>query len=143
MRVRMKNVCETWADWMDTAQSYELIENIMQKPEYLRWPSNEQLGQMLNLTYADRLRLGVKMIAPADLTPEEFAQKRKERRRELERERQRQRRLKNGAKPRSIVQLATSDAHLKPWLKEGISRRTWYRKRRGTKLALLRTHTNS
>jgi polysaccharide pyruvyl transferase WcaK-like protein len=30
---RMKNIIETWAPWMDTAESYELVENILRKPE--------------------------------------------------------------------------------------------------------------
>jgi hypothetical protein len=30
-RRRMKNIIETWAPWMDTAESYELVENILSR----------------------------------------------------------------------------------------------------------------
>jgi hypothetical protein len=125
-RRRMKNIIETWAPWMETAESYGLVENILRKPEYLRKVKAADLGERLNLTYLERQKLAIRTIAPADLTPEEFLEKRKEQRRQKARDRQARRRRKAGGKSRTA-----SLAHLKPWERLGISRRTWYR-RRGT-----------
>jgi hypothetical protein len=124
----MKNITETWTPWMSTADAYTLIENVLRKPEYLRKIKAADLGQRLNLTYRDRERLGVWTIAPVDLTPEQLDQRRKERRRAKDRERKQRRRRKAGAKSR-IVYLSTSLSRLKPWVKLGISRRTWERRR--------------
>jgi hypothetical protein len=125
-RNRMKYVIETWAPWMDTAESYRLVESVLRKPEYMRKVKAADLGARLNLTWEERQTLAIRTIAPADLTPEEFEERRKERRREKERDRKRRKRRNAGIKSR-----ATSIARLKPWERLGISRRTWYR-RRGT-----------
>src|SRR5262249_3373621 len=119
--------------WMDTAESYELIENVLRKPPYLRKIKKEDLGQRLNLTFLERQALGIRTIAPADLTPEEFEEKRKERRRAKQREQKARARRKAGVKPR-IVNQATSLAHLKPWKKLNVSRATWFRKRAKVRL---------
>jgi hypothetical protein len=125
-RNRMKCIIETWAPWMYTAESYELVESILRKPEYLRKIKAADLGAKLNLTWEERQSLVIRTIAPADLTPDEFEERRKERRREKARARQARQRHKAGAKSR-----ISSLARLKPWERLGISRRTWYR-RRGT-----------
>jgi hypothetical protein len=123
-RYRMKNVIEVWAPWMDTAESYELVEHVLSKPDYLRKLKADQLGEKLNLTYEERQRLRIRTIAPADLSQEEFAERRKSQRRVKKRESQQRRRRKAGAKSH-----ATSLSRLKPWKAKGISRATWYRKR--------------
>jgi hypothetical protein len=99
-RDRMKCVIETWAPWMDTAESYELVENVLRKPEYLRKLKAADLGARLNLTWKERETLAIRTIAPADLTPEEFEEKRKERRREKERAKKQRQRRKAGIKSR-------------------------------------------
>jgi hypothetical protein len=129
-RRRMKNVIETWAPWMDTAESYELVENILRKPEYQRKLKPRDLGERLNLTWAERQELAIRTIHPADLTPEEFEEKRGERRRERARARQARRRRRAGARSR-ITDRVTSLTHLKPWKALNMSRATWYRRRRG------------
>src|SRR5262249_47590892 len=64
---RMKNQIELWAPWMDTAQSYELVEAVLRKPPYLRKIKKWDLGQKLNLTFLERQALGIRTIDPADL----------------------------------------------------------------------------
>ena len=127
-RRRMKNIIETWAPWMDTAESYELVENVLRKPPYERKIKKDDLGERLNLTFLERQALGIRTIAPADLTPEEFEEKRREQRRAKRREQKERARRKAGVKSR-IVKRATSLAHLKPWEKLKMSRATWFRKR--------------
>jgi hypothetical protein len=126
---RMKNVIETWAPWMDTAESYELVENVLQKPEYLRKVKAADLGARLNLTWEERHELSIRTIAPADLTPEQFEDRRRERRRAKQRVQKERSRRKAGVKSR-IVRRATSLTHLKPWAALRMSRATWYRRRR-------------
>jgi hypothetical protein len=128
-RRRMKNIIETWAPWMDTAESYELVENILRKPEYQRKLKPSDLGERLNLTWAERQELAIRTIHPADLTPEEFEEKRRDRRRERARTRQARRRHKAGRGSRTTNR-TTSLTHLQPWKALNMSRATWYRRQK-------------
>src|SRR5262245_5719940 len=124
-RRRMKNIIETWAPWMDTAEAYELVENVLRKRAYERKIKKDELGAALNLTFLERQALVIRTIAPADLTPEEFEEKRKDRRRAKQREQKMRARRKTGVKSR-VAYRATSLVHQKPWQRDGISERTWY-----------------
>jgi hypothetical protein len=75
----------------------------------------------LGLTYARRQRIGITTIGAIDVNKRQRTHLRKLR----ERERHRQRRQALGATPRT-----QSLSALKPWAAEGISRRTWERRRR-------------
>jgi hypothetical protein len=44
-RYRMKNIIETWAPWMDAAASYELVEAVLRRPDYLGKLKADQLGK--------------------------------------------------------------------------------------------------
>lgn len=77
-----------------------------------------ELGNLLNLTVAERQTLRIRTIRQAGVSDREL--KALERAREAER--QRKRRRKAGAKPRS-----ESLAQKRPWEAEGISRRTYER----------------
>jgi hypothetical protein len=127
-RYRLKNITETWAPWMDSAAAYELVEAVLRKPDHLRKLKADQLGEKLNLTYEERRALGVRTIAPADLSPDEFADRRRDARRAKDRASKERSRRKAGTKSR-LTYLATSLARLKPWAALGISRRTWERRR--------------
>ena len=129
-RFRMKNIIEVWAPWMDSRESFDLVENVLRKPHYLRKIDAAELGNRLNLTWKEREKLAIRTIAPADLTQDEFDQKRREQRKARARARQSRKRRKAGVKSRTAYRTA-SLAHLRPWEKLGVSRRTWYR-RRGT-----------
>src|SRR5215467_925030 len=129
-RFRMKNIIEVWAPWMDTAASHALVEAVLRKPHYLSKITAAELGNRLNLTWKEREKLAIRTIAPANLTQNEFDEKRGEQRKARARARQSRKRRKTGVKSRTAYR-TTSLAHLRPWEKLGISRRTWYR-RRGT-----------
>src|SRR5262249_8460186 len=116
VRRRMKNQIELCAPWMDTAQSYELVENVLRKSECVRKIKKWALGQKLTLTFLERQALCIRTIAPADLTPEEFAEKRREMRRIKRREQKARARRKAGARSR-INYRTTSLTHRKPWKK--------------------------
>ena len=127
-RFRMKNIIEVWAPWMDTAASHALVEAVLRKPDYLRKITAPELGNRLNLTWKEREKLTIRTIAPADLTQDEFDEKRREQRKARARARQSRKRRKTGVKSRTTYRTA-SLAHMRPWKKLGISRRTWYRRR--------------
>jgi hypothetical protein len=57
-------------------------------------------------------------------------QQRAKRRKEQKRARERARRKKQGTKPRAAYLAVNSTSRLQPWKAEGISRRTWYYRRR-------------
>jgi hypothetical protein len=91
------------------------------------WHSGDFLGQHLELEDEVRERLRAWSIKATDVTSEQRAAINREKNR---RTAERSRRMK-GAKQRSQYE-AESLSQTKPWELEGISRRTWYRKRRGT-----------
>jgi hypothetical protein len=83
----------------------------------------DDLGEYLRLTDAERTAWGIKTIGGYDLPKRQRAARRKR----LDRERKARRRREAGATPRS-----SSLANTQPWLAERISRRTWFRRQRGT-----------
>jgi hypothetical protein len=78
-------------------------------------------ARALGLTYARRQRIGITTIGAIDVNKRQRTQLRKLR----AHERYRRRRQALGATPRT-----QSFSALKPWAAEGISRRTWERRRR-------------
>jgi len=82
------------------------------------------LGDSLGLTAKEREMLKITTIRPYDQTVEEREALRKARKRERDRERQRQRR-----QPRAEYLAANHLSRTRPWEAEGITRRTWERRR--------------
>ena len=83
------------------------------------------LGKHLQLTDDERTVLGITTIEAFDITPEE----RRRIRRAVKTIKERERRRAQGVKPRAIYE-RNSLTRTKPWEAEGISRTTWYRRRR-------------
>jgi hypothetical protein len=81
----------------------------------------DDIGKMLRVTYAERQQLKLHTIGCHDVSRRGRTLLRKRRRRDRERERRR----RKGAVPRS-----QSLSRSQPWIAEGISRRTWYRRRK-------------
>ena len=75
------------------------------------------------MDYETRQVLGITMIGAYDADKRERRRRRKERNRQSKETQRRQR----GAKLRSEYE-AKSISRSKPWVAEGISRRTWYRR---------------
>jgi hypothetical protein len=119
--------CVAWAltcaPWLTTHDAASLAEQVMAAPQWLKARS---LGDRLGLRDAERTALDIRTIRPIDITDEALHERRKQK----DRERQaRKRRLQRAGKPAPLSQT-------KPWVAEGISRRTWYRRqaeRNGTK----------
>lgn len=91
--------------------------------------SAADLGACLRLTFDERQAIGIRTIQPCDVTKEELECRRKDRKRHMGQIRAERRRRRRGAKTRRVY-LETSLSNRKPWLAEGISRRTWERHRK-------------
>jgi hypothetical protein len=85
----------------------------------------DSLARYLGITYAQRQFIGITTIGSCDVSRHERRRRRKERDRMMHDQHRRAR----GARPRAAYE-ATSLSRTKPWEAQGISRRTWERRRR-------------
>ena len=84
----------------------------------------DALAWRLRLTREERAMLGVTTIGAIDLGKAARTKRRKDR----DRERKAEKRRAAGARSRAQYEAESLEAS-RPWIAEGISRRTWYRKR--------------
>lgn len=124
---RVHNTVETWAPWLDAKERFELVSQIERIPARDRKVKATTLGQRLRVTSEEREYLKLWTVTPFDLTDKQL----KEQRKAKKRARDRRRRRAAGSKPRTEYE-AASVSRAKPWLAFGISRATWFRKRRET-----------
>jgi len=103
------------------AQASSVIEEAAATPK-LR--AADVLGKYLRLTEMLRTALRIRTIGSIDVLKKQRAKRRKELKRALER----MSRRRGGAKTRIEYLAAHSLSRQKPWLANGISRRTWYRR---------------
>jgi hypothetical protein len=115
----MPRIIKMRAPWVQDASG--LLAQIDTYPR--KWRS-ETLGKLLRVTAAEWRALRLRTISPIDMTTEERRQDSQLR----HRERMRIKRRKAGKTPRAEY-LARSLSKTKPWEAEGISRRTWERRR--------------
>jgi hypothetical protein len=115
---------EVWAPWMPVAEASELAGEAMANPRRYK---ADALAWCLGLTQEQRTMLGITTIGATDMNKAA----RTKRRKQLDRERKASQRRANGVKPRKLYE-AQSLSRAKPWLTEGISRATWYRRQRET-----------
>jgi hypothetical protein len=107
------------APWMSKEESTRRIDMAFAYPH--RWRS-ATLGRRLNYAREEWLILKTQTIGPVGLSNEE-------RKRISARDRMERRRRRKGAKPRALYE-GKSLSRQKPWAKDGISRRTWERRRK-------------
>ncbi|WBL82304.1 hypothetical protein I3J27_18400 [Bradyrhizobium xenonodulans] len=110
------------APWMPPGEANALIDRVFAKP--IKWGA-ETMGKRLRLTWAERTKLKIGTVWAFDITREEAAAIQAQTRRIS---REAKRRLK-GAKPRHEYE-ASAIGHAKPWIAEGISKATWYRRQK-------------
>jgi hypothetical protein len=113
---------EVIAPWLPTIEAKQLIGDLMNLPLHWRNRPAKEIGERLRLTNVEREGLRAWSIAPVDITADELREQRKAKKRARDRKRYKHTRADYEAKSKS---------KLKPWEAEGVSRRTWYR-RRGT-----------
>ena len=123
------NVIEVWAPWLATIDA-EFGHGPCRQHARLSAPtiagSSRPAG--LRLTHDERERLGTWQIAACDVTAEERIELRKAK----ERARSWARRRKQGVSREEYIAAHTKR---KPWVGEGISRRTWYNRRKAKAVA--------
>lgn len=111
---------ETWAPWLTLAEQRAVISEGIANQR--NWKA-DALAWRLHLTREERTMLGITTIGAID----HGKAARKKLRKERERVRQEAKRRAAGALPRQEYE-ARSKQKAKPWIAEGISRRTWYRR---------------
>ena len=119
---RIRAGCEIAAPWMTSPEVAELHAKVVNRP--LRYKA-DTLAKKLNLTEAERQRLHIRTIGAVDMTKAERLEARKLR----DRQTKRAKRRAQGARSRTEYE-AKSISRTKPWEAEGISRKTWYKRRR-------------
>jgi hypothetical protein len=121
------------ATWMPTLPATELDALIAEVGTGRRWKA-DALARELGLDDATRTRLRIRTIGAVDCGKT----KRTTRRRRKRIAADRARRAKAGARPHTQSAAATQ-----PWLDEGVSRATYYRRRAAQKLGHATVETNS
>ena len=119
---KIRNAIETWAPWLSESDAQARIELLNVLTIYERTPTAAELGERLRVTSAERELLKLWQFKPIDMTDEQLAAHRKRKNNE-----------RRKAKRRNRAQyLASCLTAKKPWEAEGISRRTWERRRDAT-----------
>jgi hypothetical protein len=109
------------------AESELLIEEADTVPKCRK---ADLLAKYLHLTDKMRTELQIRTIGSVDVSKQQRAKRRKEQKRAHKQVKRR----KQGIKPRAEYLVANSVSRLQPWKAEGISRRTWYYRRKATAL---------
>ena len=115
---------EIWTPWLTVGEKARILPPILMNPRV--WTADE-LARELNLTMQERTMLGITTIGAIDMNKAQRAKHRKTK----AKLRMRRRRAQVGALPRAQYE-AKSISRAKPWIAEGISRATWYRRQRET-----------
>jgi hypothetical protein len=121
------------APWMnDDDRADDLVKKVATRRYRF---SADKLAKWLNVTYAERQKLGLRTIGAFDIPKEQRTTLRRERYHQRKRVKDREwhdrQRRQQGKPTRSEWLKANSASRKRPWLAAGFSRRTWYR-RRGT-----------
>ena len=120
------NWCHRWMPWAEKQLIDKLLYEELQ--QHYVMPSADALGRMLKLSYAERSDLNIRAIRCYDVTREECDKLQATKRREKDRARKKLKRRSEGVKPRPEY-VTHSASRQQPWIKEGISRSTWYRRK--------------
>jgi len=121
----MRHVIEMWAPWMSPEEREYYVQHVWGLDIYERTETGLEIGKRLGLTNAERETLKLWPFLPIDKTAEQIAEQAKAR----ERERRARKRRERGVRTRKAY-LAELASRPKPWIAEGISRRTWERRRK-------------
>lgn len=122
--------CRVWAPWATEADILPIISAARNRQRMMR---SDGVAGLLNVTLKENIAVGLKTIGACDVTRAERLRLAKDRKRERDRNAKAAKRKAEGRKNRKSYE-AQSLSGQRPWDAEGISRRTWYR-RRGTGVA--------
>lgn len=117
-----------WAPWCSAQEAAALAAHVVSHTYKF---SADTLAEKIGLTYAERQSLGITTIGATDVDP---AERERLRRARYNTNRKKKRR-DNGAVSRELLDAAPSNESLRPWEDKGISRATWYRRRRASRVS--------
>lgn len=117
----IENWIEIWAPWLTVKERKAIMADALVCPT--RWKA-DALAWRLRLTAVDRAALGITTIGAID----ENKAARKKRRRQQAKKRMAAYRRAKGAISRKAYENQSLEATT-PWIEEGISRATWFRRR--------------
>ena len=120
---KMNHVIDLWAPWMGDEEREGYVKLLWGLDLYQRIQTGREIGNLLGLTNAERMKLKLWQFKPIDATDDELEEQRKARRRGNRRAKRRA----HNVRPREVY-LAEMASKPKPWIAEGISRRTWERR---------------
>jgi hypothetical protein len=126
---RLKVWAERWAPMAPDGRLEEIVRISMRRPKL---DKADTLGARLRLTDAERTYLRITTIGACDVNKAARQRRSKRRKRERDRFNAAEKRIERGAKPRQTY-LAQCLSARAPWKAEGISRRTWERRRKHQK----------
>ena len=122
---KVRHVIGLWAPWMSAEEREDYVKHVMGLDIYERIQTAAEIGQRVGLTNAEREALKLWRFKPIDMTDEELAEQAKAR----ERERRARKRREKGIRTKAAY-LAERARRPKPWIAQGISRRTWEPRRK-------------
>jgi hypothetical protein len=124
LQERLRLWCEGCKIKISDADLADCITETMDNPKLEK---ADELASRLRVTYAEREILSLVTIGAFDVTKRQRKQWRRERKRVKDRLRIQNKRREQGRAPRDQW-LAASKTALEPWVAEGVSRATWYRR---------------
>ena len=110
----IRRYAATWVSWMGDDELAALVRRVLAKP--YRWGA-DKLGQKIGLMDSVRTALRITTIRPIDVSADELKRRQRERKNAKRRKQTREQ------------YLAGSLSKAEPWKAQGISRRTWERRR--------------
>lgn len=128
--VRLTTFFEEYEPWRRPYRWW--AEEYLRKAKVARLINDRTAGKLVKLTLREREGLHLHTMTPFDVSAEKFADHCREKKREADRMRRSDKRRKDGSLDREMyLNLAKSGSveANKPWLLEGISRRTWYKRK--------------
>jgi hypothetical protein len=125
LRGRLSRWCSRWAPFFPKEQIKKIADKVVAKPYRF---TADAIGKLMGLKDEERSALGITTIGAIDRDKKQRERDRAEAKLRRDRERALGKRRQRGVRPRSEY-LRKSLSQTKPWEAEGISRRTWERRR--------------
>lgn len=125
---RVATVTKTRAPWIIGTEQEAVLYAEVSKAADAKLHTAAELAEIMNLTEAERVKLGIRTIGAVDVTPKQ----RKEARKAADRARKAKQRRAARKQTRDEYLAANATSREKPWLSKGISRAQWYRLQRET-----------
>jgi hypothetical protein len=125
----IRSWCFRWAEWALWPRHRRTLVSVSETVRHRRHDLRaDAVANLLCVTMAERLALGLRTIGACDVSAAERSKIMANKKKASDRDRQRERREAQGRKSRAEYEIG-SLSRTKPWEAEGISRRTWERRR--------------